>query len=169
MGQVWTDEQCAQQLADDVLKHSKFLSCITYRPLSDGNKAAFASFEFNVGSEAFCNSTLARKANAGRLGGRLRGTEPLDARRRCGVARVGQAPGTGAKGVNHEPIRISPRHLHRPRVRRQDHHQPGADRLHHAAGVEPDSGHRRVVAHGHDRWRCVGIASAASSPTVKDR
>ena len=28
---------------DDVLKHSKFLSCITYRPLSDGNKAAFAS------------------------------------------------------------------------------------------------------------------------------
>ena len=69
MGQVWTDEQCAQQLADDVLKHSKFLTCITYRPLSDGNKAAFASFEFNVGSEAFCNSTLARKANAGDLAG----------------------------------------------------------------------------------------------------
>ena len=69
MGQVWTDEQCAQQLADDVLKHSKFLSCITYRPLSDGNKAAFASFEFNVGSEAFCNSTLARKANSGDLAG----------------------------------------------------------------------------------------------------
>ena len=66
---VWTDEQCAQQLADDVLKHSKFLTCITYRPLSDGNKAAFASFEFNVGSEAFCNSTLARKANSGDLAG----------------------------------------------------------------------------------------------------
>ena len=44
------------------------LDCIT-RPMTDGQKAAFLSFAFNVGNRAFCDSTLARKANAGDMAG----------------------------------------------------------------------------------------------------
>ena len=49
-----------------------------------------------------------------------------------------------------------------------DHHQPGADRLHHAAGVEPildTAAWSLMVTTVGAAW---GIASAASSPTVKD-
>lgn len=68
MGQKWTPEQCQQQLAEDLVKHADALTCIN-RPLSDGQKAAFVSFAFNVGNKAFCGSTLARKANAGDMAG----------------------------------------------------------------------------------------------------
>ena len=44
------------------------LDCIK-RPMTDGQKAAFLSFAFNVGNRAFCDSTLARKANAGDMAG----------------------------------------------------------------------------------------------------
>lgn len=68
MGQTWTQEQCDQQLYGDLLKHSKALECINH-PLTDGQKAAFLSFAFNVGNGNFCGSTLARKANAGDMRG----------------------------------------------------------------------------------------------------
>lgn len=68
MGQRWTPEQCQQQLAADLLHHAAALDCIT-APLTEGQKAAFVSFAFNVGNKAFCGSTLARKANAGDLAG----------------------------------------------------------------------------------------------------
>ena len=68
MGQTWTQEQCDQQLYADLLKHAEALDCIKH-PMTDGQKAAFLSFAFNVGNKAFCDSTLARKANAGDLMG----------------------------------------------------------------------------------------------------
>ena len=68
MGQRWTPEQCQQQLAADLLHHAGALDCIT-APLTEGQKAAFVSFAFNVGNKAFCGSTLVRKANAGDLAG----------------------------------------------------------------------------------------------------
>ena len=64
MGQTWTQEQCDQQLYADLLKHSDALDCIK-TPMTDGQKAAFLSFSFNVGNQAFCRSTLAKKANQG--------------------------------------------------------------------------------------------------------
>lgn len=67
-GQRFTLEQCETMLYDDLLKHTKALECIK-RPLSDGQKAAFVSFAFNVGNGAFCSSTLVRKANAGDIQG----------------------------------------------------------------------------------------------------
>jgi lysozyme len=51
-----------------LLKHSKALECINH-PLTDGQKAAFLSFAFNVGNGNFCGSTLVRKANAGDMRG----------------------------------------------------------------------------------------------------
>lgn len=68
MGQTFTAEQCDQQLYADLLKHAEALDCIK-TPLSDGQKAAFISFAFNIGNGAFCGSTLARKANGGDLMG----------------------------------------------------------------------------------------------------
>jgi lysozyme len=68
MGQTWTQEQCDQQLYGDLMKHAPALDCV-HRPLTDGQKAAFLSFAFNVGNGNFCKSTLVRKANAGDMPG----------------------------------------------------------------------------------------------------
>ena len=68
MGQKFTLEQCDQQLAEDLNKHADALACIR-PPLTDGQKAAFVSFAYNVGAQKFCNSTLARKANARDMAG----------------------------------------------------------------------------------------------------
>ena len=68
MGQTFTKEQCETMLYGDLLKHTAALDCIKH-PMTDGQKAAFLSFAFNVGNKAFCDSTLARKANAGDMPG----------------------------------------------------------------------------------------------------
>lgn len=68
MGQRYTRQQCEDMLYGDLLKHAQALECIK-RPMTDGQKAAFLSFAFNVGNKAFCDSTLARKANAGDMPG----------------------------------------------------------------------------------------------------
>ena len=68
MGQRYTRQQCEDMLYGDLLKHAQALDCIK-QPMTDGQKAAFVSFAFNVGNKAFCGSTLARKANAGDMPG----------------------------------------------------------------------------------------------------
>ncbi|QIL73272.1 lysozyme [Diaphorobacter sp. HDW4B] len=67
-GQTFTDEQCLAQLEADLTKHSIALDCVRV-PVTDGQKAAFLSFAFNVGTGAFCGSTLVRKANTGDMPG----------------------------------------------------------------------------------------------------
>lgn len=68
MGQTFTREQCEDMLYKDLAKHAAALDCIKH-PMTDGQKAAFLSFAFNVGQRNFCSSTLARKANAGDMAG----------------------------------------------------------------------------------------------------
>ena len=68
MGQTYTPDQCKAMLYADLVKHADALDCI-YTPMTDGQKAAFISFAFNVGTSKFCHSTLAKKANAGDLVG----------------------------------------------------------------------------------------------------
>ena len=67
-GKRFTAAECQAMLDEDLLKHAEAIDCIK-RPLTDGQKAAFLSFAFNVGNSAFCKSTLARKANAGDMAG----------------------------------------------------------------------------------------------------
>lgn len=67
-GKRFTAAECQAMLDEDLLKHAQALDCIK-RPMTDGQKAAFLSFAFNVGNKAFCDSTLARKANAGDMSG----------------------------------------------------------------------------------------------------
>jgi lysozyme len=47
---------------------SEIKKCIT-SPITQGQYDAFVSFSYNVGSNAFCKSTMAKKANAGDLVG----------------------------------------------------------------------------------------------------
>lgn len=68
MGQTYTREQCEEMLYKDLAKHADALSCVR-TPLTDAQRAAFLSFAFNVGDDAFCRSTLVRKANAGDMDG----------------------------------------------------------------------------------------------------
>lgn len=67
-GKRFTASECQAMLDEDLLKHTEAIDCIK-RPLTDGQKAAFLSFAFNVGNKAFCGSTLVRKANAGDMPG----------------------------------------------------------------------------------------------------
>lgn len=67
-GQTYTREQCRALLEQDLARHAQALACIR-RPLTDGQKAAFVSFAYNVGPQAFCGSSLVRKANAGDMAG----------------------------------------------------------------------------------------------------
>lgn len=67
-GTVYTRERCEALLADDLSRHADALRCIK-APLTDGAKAAFVSFAYNVGQGAFCSSTLVKLANAGDLAG----------------------------------------------------------------------------------------------------
>ncbi len=67
-GKRFTASECQAMLDEDLLKHTEAIDCIK-RPLTDGQKAAFLSFAFNVGNNAFCGSTLVRKANAGDMPG----------------------------------------------------------------------------------------------------
>lgn len=68
IGQTFTREQCEDMLYKDLVQHADALGCIS-QPLTDGQRAAFLSFAFNVGEGAFCGSTLVRKANAGDMDG----------------------------------------------------------------------------------------------------
>ena len=67
-GEIYTRARCEALLTEDLAKHADALACIK-RPMSDGQKAAFVSFAYNVGATQFCNSTLARLANAGDMAG----------------------------------------------------------------------------------------------------
>lgn len=67
-GQSFTRQQCEEILYKDLTKHADALACVR-QPLTDGQRAAFVSFAFNVGESAFCRSTLVRKANAGDIDG----------------------------------------------------------------------------------------------------
>lgn len=68
LGTTYTRDQCETMLADDLAKHAEALNCVK-KPMTDGQKAAFVSFSYNVGVSAFCGSTLVRKANAGDMPG----------------------------------------------------------------------------------------------------
>lgn len=68
MGQQFTPDQCREVLEDDLVKHAAALDCVK-RPLTDGQKAAFLSFAYNVGGAKFCASTIVKKANAGDMRG----------------------------------------------------------------------------------------------------
>lgn len=68
-GQTFTREQCEVLAVMDLAKHgAEADKCLT-RPVPIEVRAAFTDFTFNGGGGLFCKSSMARKANAGDLGG----------------------------------------------------------------------------------------------------
>lgn len=66
-GASYTFEQCLQSLNDNVLKHAKpIFKCIPeLANMPDKVKAAMVSMAYNIGTNGFCSSSVARYANAG--------------------------------------------------------------------------------------------------------
>lgn len=62
---AYSPHECAAMLKKDVVKHgTEMLSCV-HVDLSQSEYDAYASFSYNVGVGAFCQSTLVKKLNAG--------------------------------------------------------------------------------------------------------
>lgn len=65
LGKAYTMEQCNKLLDQDLAEHAKgAMRCIKV-PTTPGERAAYVSFAYNVGTGAFCKSTMVRKLNAG--------------------------------------------------------------------------------------------------------
>lgn len=65
MGQTYTLDQCKEMLGARVEEFGRGVDrCVTV-PLPPARKAALVSFSYNVGTDAFCRSTLVKKMNAG--------------------------------------------------------------------------------------------------------
>lgn len=69
MGQYHTDAECMEMLQRDVPKYAAAIDGCIKAPVPAASYAAFISFSYNVGPDAFCRSTLLRKLNAGDVRG----------------------------------------------------------------------------------------------------
>lgn len=66
MGARNTHAECARKLRTDFEEHwAGIARCAPLDRVSDEEAAAYLSFAYNVGTGAFCASTLVRKLNAG--------------------------------------------------------------------------------------------------------
>lgn len=66
MGDVWSDEKCAEVLAHDLKQAKDVLDKYVDVPLTEGQALALKSFVFNIGPNAFRKSTLRKILNEGR-------------------------------------------------------------------------------------------------------
>lgn len=64
-GQTFTDDECLEQLAEDLVSHDKGMMRNVKVPLSKKEHAAYLSFTYNLGVNAFAKSTLLKKLNNG--------------------------------------------------------------------------------------------------------
>ena len=65
LGQKATKEECDAQLSARLIEFNQGVeSCVT-RPLRDNERIAFVSLSYNIGTSAFCKSTVVRRFNAG--------------------------------------------------------------------------------------------------------
>ena len=68
-GKTYSPAECREQLDRDLARHAEGLMACIKAPMTAGQKVAFVDLAYNVGVGAVCNSTLARKANAGDMAG----------------------------------------------------------------------------------------------------
>ena len=64
-GMTITEAEAERRLREDVDRHAEPIDALVRVPLSEHERAALASFVFNLGGAAFAQSTLLRKLNAG--------------------------------------------------------------------------------------------------------
>lgn len=69
MGDSYTVDQCKVMLGNGLAEFAIGVDkCLTY-PVPDKSYTAFVSLAYNIGTGAFCKSTVVRKANAGDIAG----------------------------------------------------------------------------------------------------
>lgn len=68
-GGTRTDEECLTLLDEDVDRFEAAVNRCTPAPKTQNQFDAMVSFSFNIGESAYCNSTFARKFNAGDIEG----------------------------------------------------------------------------------------------------
>ena len=68
-GKTYSPAECREQLDRDLARHAEGLMACIKAPMTAGQKVAFVDLAYNGGVGAVCNSTLARKANAGDMAG----------------------------------------------------------------------------------------------------
>ena len=73
VGRRYSRSECEGQLAADVNRHAAEIRPCIRVDVPVESYAAFTSFAFNVGTGAFCRSSLLRKLNAGDLAGACNG------------------------------------------------------------------------------------------------
>lgn len=73
VGKRYTAAQCQAQLARDVRAHAEAIAPCIKVALPAETHAALISFAYNVGPDAFCRSTVARRLNVGDLAGACTG------------------------------------------------------------------------------------------------
>ncbi|WP_455476850.1 lysozyme [Bartonella sp. B41] len=64
-GMKITESQAENLLRKDLMKFERTVEKMVYQSLTDEQFAALVSFCYNVGTKAFCNSTLLKKLNKG--------------------------------------------------------------------------------------------------------
>lgn len=65
MGDRKTVDECKALLVEELETFARGVDACVSVPMSDSRKAAMVSFAYNVGTGAFCKSTLVRRLNAG--------------------------------------------------------------------------------------------------------
>lgn len=65
LGDTATTEECKAMLGDRVLEFGRGVDSCVNAPMTPNRKAGLTSFSYNVGTDAFCKSTLVKKINAG--------------------------------------------------------------------------------------------------------
>jgi lysozyme len=65
MSDVYTPQECKVMLSNKLPRYWEEINRCIHVPLSDNEKTAYTDFSYNVGSQAFCSSSLKKKLNAG--------------------------------------------------------------------------------------------------------
>ena len=69
-GKAYAPAECDAQLDRDLERHAAGIAkCIPMDRLTDGQRVAFVDAAYNIGVQAFCGSSMARRANAGDMAG----------------------------------------------------------------------------------------------------
>jgi lysozyme len=71
-GLIWSDQQILAQLAIDIGKAEACINSVVKVPLETNQFDALASFIFNVGVNAFSNSTMLKKINVSDFTGAIK-------------------------------------------------------------------------------------------------
>lgn len=65
MGDYYTEEECKDMLADRLVEFNAAIDSCVKVPLSERRRAALLAFSYNVGTGAFCRSSVVRRLNEG--------------------------------------------------------------------------------------------------------